>query len=144
MLHDGAQVAGLLVDAKLALGASALVENGVHVFNGAAAAEFVHDVIDKGEQLDGEVAHGHFGFLAEIDELAFDAVARGAPLVLFDEGAAVEAEAHVAGVEAVEVYDGGPGEGSAGPRFFCFCGDNPQSAVWSGGGGGGGGRPPRP
>src|SRR5260370_2953341 len=123
MLHDGAQVAGLLVDAKLALGASALVENGVHVFNGAAAAEFVHDVIDKGEQLDGEVEHGHFRFLAEIDELAFDAVARGAPLVLFDEGAAVEAEAQVAGVEAVQVDDDGLGERSDGHGFFDFGGD---------------------
>src|SRR5260370_12212997 len=123
MLHDGGRGGGLGVGEKLALGGSGLGENGGHVFNGAAAAEFVHDVIDKGEQLDGEVAHGHFGFLAEIDELAFDALAGGAPLVLFDEGAAVEAEAHVAGVEAVQLDDDGLGERSDGHGFFDFGGD---------------------
>src|SRR6266851_4916928 len=123
MFHDGAQVAGLLVDAKLALGAGALVENGVHVLDGAAAAEVVDHVVDEGEQLDGKVAHGHFGLLAEIDELAFDAVASGAPLVFFDEGAAVNAEAHVAGVEAMQLDDEGLGERGNGHSFFDFGGD---------------------
>src|SRR5712664_1888056 len=123
MFHDGAQVAGLLVDAKLALGAGALVENGVHVLDGAAAAEVVDHVVDEGEQLDGKVAHGHFGLLAEIDELAFDAVASGAPLVFFDEGAAVNAEAHVAGVEAMQLDDEGLGERGDGHSFFDFGGD---------------------
>src|SRR6267378_6242504 len=123
MLHDGAQVAGLLKDAKLALGAGALVENGVNVFDGASAAQFVDDIVDEGEQLDGKVAHGHFGLLAEIDELAFDAVAGGAPLVFLDEGAAVDAKAHVAGVEAVELDDNGLGEGGDGYGFFDFGGD---------------------
>src|SRR5713226_178660 len=122
MLHDGAQIAGLQVDAKLALGAGALVENGVHVLDGAAAAEVVDHVVDEGEQLDGKVAHRHFGFLAEIDELAFDAVASGAPLVFFDEGAAVNAKAHVGGVEAMELDDDG----------LCQCGDG-NSLLYLGG-----------
>src|SRR5713226_10280937 len=110
MLHDGAQVASLLVDAKLALGAGAFVKNSVDVFDGAAAAELVDNVVDKGEQLDGKIAHGHLGLLAEIDELAFDAVARGTPLVFFDERAAVDAKTHVTGVEPVQLYDDGLGE----------------------------------
>src|SRR5260370_18842529 len=109
MLHDGAQVASLLIDAKLALGAGAFVENGVNVFDGTAAAELVDHVVDKGEQLNGKVAHGHFGFLAEVDELAFDAVASGTPFILFNEGAAVNAKAHVASVAAMQLEEEGLG-----------------------------------
>src|SRR6266852_6107573 len=57
MLDYRAQVAGVLIDAELALGAGAFIENGVYVFHGAAAAEVVDDVIDEGEQLDGQIAH---------------------------------------------------------------------------------------
>ena len=45
MLHDGAQIAGLLIDAKLPLGAGAFIENGVNVFDGAAAAELVDGIV---------------------------------------------------------------------------------------------------
>jgi hypothetical protein len=38
MSYDRAQVAGVLIDAELALGAGAFIENGVYVFHGAAAA----------------------------------------------------------------------------------------------------------
>src|SRR6266849_6852382 len=123
MFHDGAQVAGLLVDAKLALGAGALVENGVNVLDGAAAAEVVDHVVDEGEQLDGKIAHGHFGLLAEIDELAFDAVASGAPLVFFDERTAVQAEAHISSVQAMQLDDDGLGERGDGHGFFNLSGD---------------------
>src|ERR1700719_2312619 len=98
MLYDRTQVASLLIDAQLPLGAGAFVKNGVNVFDGAAAAELVDHVLDEGEQFDGQIAHGDFGFLAEIDELAFDAVTRGAPLIFFDEGTAVHAKAHVTSV----------------------------------------------
>src|SRR5580700_6187710 len=47
MFYDRLQVAGLLIDAQLALCAGAVFENGVDVFDGAAAAEIVHNVIDK-------------------------------------------------------------------------------------------------
>src|SRR6267378_4289123 len=123
MFHDGAQIAGLLVDAKLALGAGAFVENGVNVLDGAAAAEFVDNIIDKGEEFDGEIAHGHFGFFAEVDEFAFDAVACGAPFIFFDKGAAVNAEAHIAGVKAVQFHDDSLREGGDGDGFFDFGGD---------------------
>ena len=105
------------------LGAGPFVKNGVDVFDRAAAAEIIHHVVDESQQLDGEIAHRDFRFLAEVDELAFDAVARGAPLVLFDEGAAVEAKAHVAGIEAVQLDDDGLGERSDGHGFFDFGGD---------------------
>src|SRR6266481_712541 len=123
MLHNGAQVTGLLKDAKLALGTGAFVENGVHVFDGAAAAEVVHDIIDEGQQFYGEIAHGHFGFFAEVDELALDAVARGAPFFFFDERAAIHAIAHVRGVQAMELDDDGLGERGDGHGFFHLRGD---------------------
>src|SRR5713101_4976405 len=123
MFHYRAQVAGLLVDAKLALGAGAFVENGVDVLDGAAAAELVDNIVDKGKQLDGEIAHGHFAFLAEVDEFTFDAVARGAPFVFFDEGAAIDAKAHITGVKAMQLHDDGLRESGDSDGFFDFGGD---------------------
>src|SRR6266446_7816648 len=79
MFYDGAQVACLLIHAELPFGASAFVENRVHVLDGAAAAELVHDIVDEGQQLDSEIAHGHFAFLAEINQLALDAIPRSTP-----------------------------------------------------------------
>src|SRR5271169_5911596 len=107
MFYDRFQVARLLIDPQLALGAGAVFENGVNVFNGAAAAEVVDDVIHELEKLKSELAHGNFGFFAEIDQLALDAVACGAPFVFLDQGAAVEAVALIALVESVEFYDNG-------------------------------------
>src|SRR5215470_2553374 len=65
--HDSLQVAGALIDSKLPLSAGAFVQNGVNVLDGTATAEVVNDIIDKFQQLDGEVAHGNFHFLAEVD-----------------------------------------------------------------------------
>ena len=60
------------------------------------AAELVHDVVHELEQLVDQLARRALrSLLAEVDELAVDAVARGAPLVLDDERAAVLAEAQV-------------------------------------------------
>src|SRR5579859_28305 len=123
MLHDGAQIAGLLEDPELALGTGALVENGVHVFDGAAAAEFVDHVVDEFEQFDGEVAHGYFSLFAEVDQFAFDAVTRGAPLIFLNKRSAVDAEAHVAGVQAVQLDNDGLGERGDGHGFLDFGGD---------------------
>src|ERR1700684_2419367 len=116
------QVAGLLIDAQLTLRAGAVFENRMDVFDGAAAAEIVHDVIHEFEQLEGELAHGDFGLFAEIDELAFDTVARGAPFVFFDQGAAVESVTLIAFVEAMEFYDDSLRERGDGYGFFDFGG----------------------
>src|ERR1700676_681712 len=107
MFYDRLQVAGLLIDAQLAFRAGAVFENGVNEFDGAAAAEIVDDIIDKIEEFEGQFAHGDFGLFAEIDQLAFDAVASGAPLVLFNQGTPVEAVALIALVEAMELDDDG-------------------------------------
>src|SRR5580698_1184564 len=107
MFHHRFQVAGLLIDAQLALGAGAVLENRMDVFDGAPTAKIVDDVIHEFEQLESELAHGDFGLFAEIDELAFDTVARGAPFIFFDQGAAVESVTLVALVEAMEFYDDG-------------------------------------
>src|SRR5580704_16599097 len=99
--YDRFEVAGFLVDAKLALGAGAFAQNCVHVLDGAAAAEIVDNIIDEFEQFGGELAHRDFRFFAEIDELALDAITRGTPLIFLDEGAPIQTEAHVAGVKPV-------------------------------------------
>ncbi len=88
------------------------------IFDGAAAAQVIHDVIHQFQQFGNQLAHGHFGFLAEIDHLSIDAVPRRAPLVLFDEGAPVKAPAYIALVEAVQLYDDGLRESRDGHGFF--------------------------
>ncbi len=118
MSYDRFQVAGLLIDSQLALRAGAVFENGVDIFDRAAAAEIVHNVIDKIEEFERKFAHGNFGLFAEIDQLAFDAVAGGAPFILFDQGAAVETITLIALVEAMQFHDDGLRQCRDGYGFF--------------------------
>jgi hypothetical protein len=123
MPDDSLKIAGLLIDTQLALGAGAVFENGMDVFDGAAASEIVDDIIDKIEKFECEIAHGNFGFFAEVDELALDAVASGAPFVFFNQGAAVESVALVAFVKTMEFHDDGLGKSGNRDGFFDFGGD---------------------
>ena len=72
-----------------------------------AASQIVHDIIDEIEKLFAEFAHGDFGLLAEVDQIAFDAPARRAPFVFLDQRARVHPVAHVLGVEIMELDDDG-------------------------------------
>ena len=120
---DSLKIAGLLIDAQLALGAGAVFQNGMDIFDRTAAAEIVHDIIDKIEKLESELAHGNFGLFAEVDEFTLDAVAGSAPFVFFNQGAAVETVALVAFVKAVELHDDGLRESGDRDSFFDFGGD---------------------
>ena len=123
MPDDSFQIAGLLIDAQLAFGAGAVLENGVDVFDGAAAAEIVDNIIDEIEKLESEFAHRDFDFFAEVDQLAFDTVAGGAPLVFFDQRAAIETVALIALIEAMELHDDGLRKSGDRDRFLDFGGD---------------------
>src|SRR6266705_2147094 len=101
------QVARFLIYAQLPVRAGAFVHDGVHVFDGAAAAQVIDDVIHEFQQFGNQLAHGHFGFLAEVDQFSINAVSRRSPLVLFDERAAVQPPTHIALVEAVELHNDG-------------------------------------
>src|SRR5277367_3535511 len=102
----GFEVAGFAIDLELAVGTSALSEHGVDVVDLVAAAEFVEDVVDEDEVLVDEFADGDFGLLAEVDHLAFDAVADGAEFVFHQQGAGVLAIVDVAGVKVPELAGG--------------------------------------
>src|SRR6187402_2416260 len=87
---DGLEVTtGLLIDAQLPVGAGAMLENPADVVDLVAAAQLVDDVVDELEVFEDEFALGHLALAAEVDELAVDAVAGGAPLVLHDQRPAV-------------------------------------------------------
>ena len=53
--------------------------------NSSRESEFVDDVVDEVKILAHQVARRNFLLLAEVDQLAVEAVARGAPLVLHDQ-----------------------------------------------------------
>src|SRR5689334_16233446 len=91
-LHDRAQIARVAVHVHLALGARAVGENLLHVVHFPPAPEIADHVVDELEQLERELAHRHLAALAEVDQLAVDPPAGGAPLVLLDERAVVAAE----------------------------------------------------
>src|SRR5256885_5632504 len=104
-LHDRAQVAGVPVHVHLALRARAVGQDLLHVLHLAPAPQIVHDIVDELDELEREIAHRHLAPLAEIDQLAIDPPARGAPLVLLDQRAMIAAEAEVALAEAKQLHD---------------------------------------
>src|SRR5207245_4556329 len=99
------------------------IQYRVDILDGAAASEIVDHVIHEFEEFGGQLAHRHFGFLAEIDQLAFDAITRGAPLIFLDERAAIQTETHVAGVQAMQLNDDRLSERGDGYRFLDLGGD---------------------
>src|ERR1700722_59450 len=118
MSYDRPQIAGLLIDAQLALGARAVFENGVNVFDGAAASQIVDDIIDEFKEFERKFAHGNFGLFTEIDQLSFDAVAGGAPFIFFDQSTAVETITLISLVEGVQLHDNGLRERRDGYGLF--------------------------
>jgi len=74
----------LFFNPELAVGAGAVPKDLEGVLHFGAAAKIIDDIIDEGDKLVDEVAGEHFGLPAKVDELAVDAVADGAPLVLLD------------------------------------------------------------
>src|SRR6185312_2804366 len=83
LIHHVLQIPGPLVRRQLAIGARAVGENRVRVFHLGARPQVVHHVVDEPtHQLTNEIRRRQLLLLAEIDELASQAVADGAPLVL--------------------------------------------------------------
>src|SRR6185436_17208537 len=92
------------------------------------AAEIIEHIVDELEQLEAELAHRDLAALAEVDQLAVDAPAGGAPLVLLDERTVVLAEAQVPEAQAIELDDDRLGDGGDGDRRARRGGDiaNPE------------------
>src|ERR1700694_2508810 len=86
VVHDLFEIFGAVVNLNLPVGAGAMGEDLLDVVHLGAGAEVVHDVVDELEQLGDEVAGGDLLGFAEIDHLAVDAIAGGAPTGLIDEG----------------------------------------------------------
>src|SRR5467141_3527428 len=115
------QVTRLLVHAQLPVRAGAFVHDRVDIFDRAAAAQVVDDVVHQFQQFGNQLVHGHFGFLAEVDQFSIDAVSRRAPLIFFDQCAPVQPPAQIALVEAVQLHNDrlcerGDGHGLFDPR----------------------------
>src|SRR5205823_5917226 len=104
-IDDRREVARSLVDGDLPVGASALFADRADVLTVLTGAEIVDDVVDESEPLLGEVGHRHLPLLAPVDELAGNAVAGRAPLVLGDERRWVLAEPEILLTKLQELRD---------------------------------------
>src|SRR5205085_8873628 len=90
------EVARLRVYGQLPVGARAFLQDPLDVVHRPPRAQLVDHVVHELAQLLGQVPGRHLGLLAEVDELAVEAVAHGAPAVLRDEVRHVLAEPEVA------------------------------------------------
>src|SRR6185312_9434368 len=86
-------------------------------------SKFLNIVTDEIKVFEHQVLQWHFFFLAEVDELALDAVARCAELILHDQCAPVYPIALVGCMKLVQHRHGGLNEGSDGERFVELHGD---------------------
>jgi len=68
-----------------------------------AASQVVDHVVDEGQQLGDQVDRRHLLLLAEVDQLAADAIARRPPFVLVEQQPAIEAKAQVLLDQPVEL-----------------------------------------
>src|ERR1700730_2896655 len=91
----------------MAVGTSAGFQDLVDVVELLAGIEFVHNIVYKLQVFQHQVARRNFRLLAKINQLAFQPVARGAPLVLHDQGATIESKSLVRRVEFVQLGDCG-------------------------------------
>ena len=74
------------------LGAATTLEHGADVLDFAPAIQLIDHIVHEFEIFEHQLARRHFLLLPEVDHLAFETVARRAPLVLHDQGAAVHPE----------------------------------------------------
>src|SRR5215469_10269315 len=95
MAHDRFRVSCFAIDAELAVRAGAFLQDGVDVFDGAAASQVIHYVVHQLQQFRNQLPHVHFRFFSEVNQLAIDAVARRAPFIFLDERPAIEPPALV-------------------------------------------------
>src|ERR1017187_8657418 len=91
VFHDFSQVPGCVVNHELAIRARPHLQHLVDVVQLLARPQLIRRVAHQVKVLQHEVAHGDLFFLAEVNQVATQSVARGAKFVFHDQGAAVDA-----------------------------------------------------
>src|SRR5262245_60564345 len=86
LIHDRLETPGPLVGGELTVRAGPLRENPIRVLDFIPAAELVDDVVhEPGDHLANQLGRRKLPALAEVDQLAVEAITAGPPLVLLDE-----------------------------------------------------------
>src|SRR2546422_128423 len=96
MAHYRFQVARLLKDPQLPVRARAFFQDGVDIFDGAAAPEFTHNITHESKKSRNYLPHRPSRFFAKIDLFPSDPGARRAPFFLFDQRPPVKPPTHIA------------------------------------------------
>src|SRR5579884_235572 len=85
VIHHLLEVSGIRVHLQLTFGAVPFLEDAVNIRELFGTAKLFGDIGDKSENFAHQLARGHFLLLAEIDEVAIQAVPRGAPFIFHDQ-----------------------------------------------------------
>src|SRR5580700_5727446 len=88
-------VPGPLPDAELAVGPGAVLQDLMDIGHFLPAPKLVDLLVDELEELEDKGRRVHLLLLPEIDQLAGDAIARGAPAVFVEQPAPVQPPGHV-------------------------------------------------
>src|SRR5262249_32647749 len=104
-VDDCSEVSGLFEDPQLSIGARAVFQDVVDVFDLPTAVQLINDIIDEFEEFQDQVSGGYLLLLTEVYKLSIKAPPDGPPLILLYESAAVEPEPHVLPVQFVQLGD---------------------------------------
>src|SRR5438105_15938938 len=98
-LDHRTSVAAVLQDLQLAVRAGPLRQDRVDVLDRLPRAQLIHDIVDELDELDRELSHRDLRLLAEVDQVAVDAIPNRSPFVLGDQSRHVLAKTEVACAE---------------------------------------------
>src|SRR5205807_2372927 len=117
-LDHRTSVAAVLQDLQLAVRAGPLRQDRVDVLDRLPRAQLIHDIVDELDELDREVSHRDLRLLAEVDQVAVDAIADSSPLVLGDQSRHVLAKTEVARAELEQLGADGLHQGCEADRLL--------------------------
>src|SRR5207245_7926087 len=103
---------------QLAVRAAPTRQYRVDVLDRLPRAQLIHDIVDELDDLDRELSHRDLRLLAEVDQVAVDAIPNRSPFVLGDQSRHVLAKTEVACAELQQLGADGLHQGGEADRLL--------------------------